>query len=508
MNIHSIHCLAAMALWGCHTLATAAPNEPLSRGPVFILEGSRPFPPVMLDGWEVKPGIALADLGMEAGRAQQGGVARKLVIDTLRAHYTTTLTAPTTVVERRPAGQQQTPNPDYVRARQSLKEAEEAYNKEEAGNREVQSQARQMASTTGVGAWGALLGSAVAVMGISSVNDAKARLEEARRDAAETRATLSETVYRDVRVPAATERAALSGEVVVYLIDPLSQKAKMVRVPVSGKLDTAKKMQGTVLVGAGPSAGAPVAMPVALDSADLEKRLAAAPDMPASAVLGQIRTGREAARREAEAADRQARSETEDTLRRLAQLGSPHGSSAVGGGMGAVTASGGAEDTDEESEEAEDAGGDGAVAAGESAPAGTCHRTMAFLADRFPPFTQSEPEKVRKTLLAFDLDGPMRAARASGDSPESMVQKVFAQAQEYDKSTTEALSTAASVDALGTTDEQFMRKLKDGSLALGDCEAIRSSALCMAAIYKMSAVFYRSVGAEMQCHIMNGSWPK
>lgn len=133
---------------------------------------------------------------------------------------------------------------------------------------------------------------------------------------------------------------------------------------------------------------------------------------------------------------------------------------------------------------------------------------MAFLADRFPPFTQSEPEKVRQTLLAYDLEGPMRTVRASGDSPESMVQKVFAQAKEYDKSTTEALSTAASVDALGTTDEQFMRKLKDGSLALGDCEAIRSSALCMAAIYKMSAVFYRSVGAEMQCHIMNGSWPK
>ena len=508
MNIHSMHCLAAMAFWGCHTFVTAAPNVPLSRGPVFILEGSRPFPPVLLDGWEVKPGISLADLGMDAGRDQQGGVARKLVIDTLRAHYTTTLTAPTTVVEHRPAGQKQTPNPDYARAQQSLREAEEEYNKEEAANREVQSQARQMASTTGVGAWGAVLGSAVAVMGISSVNDAKVRVEEARRDAAGTRPSLSETVYRDVRVPAATERAALSGEVVVYLIDPLNQRAKMVSVPVSGKVDTAKKMQGKALVDAGSSAGAPVVVPVVLDSADLEQRLAAAPEMPASAVLAHIGTGREAARREAEAADRQARSETEDTLGRLAQLGSTERSSAVGGSTGGAIASGGAEDADEESEETEDAGGDVAMAPDDSGPAGTCHRTMAFLADRFPPFTQSEPEKVRKTLLAFDLDGPMRAARASGDSPESMVQKVFAQAREYDKSTTEALSTAASVDALGTTDEQFMRKLKDGSLALGDCEAIRSSALCMAAIYKMSAVFYRSVGAEMQCHIMNGSWPK
>jgi len=362
MHIHSKHCLAAMALWGCHTLAAAAPDVPLSRGPVFVLEGSGPFPPVTLDGWEVKPSISLADLGMDAGRVKQGGVARKLVIDTLRAHYTTTLTAPTTVVERRAAGQKQSPNPAYALAQQSLREAEEDYNKEEAGNREVQSQARQIASTTGVGAWGALLGSAVAVMGVSSVNDAKARLEEARRDAAETKATLSETVYQDVRVPAATERAALSGEVVVYLIDPLRQKAKKLSVPVSGKFDTAKKMQGTALVDAGSPAGAPVAMQVALDSADLEQRLAAAPEMPAGAVLEHIRTGREAARREAEAADRQAISETEDTLRRLAQLESPHGSSAVGGSAAGATAGGGAEDADEESEETSGAGGDGAVA--------------------------------------------------------------------------------------------------------------------------------------------------
>jgi hypothetical protein len=53
-----------------------------------------------------------------------------------------------------------------------------------------------------------------------------------------------------------------------------------------------------------------------------------------------------------------------------------------------------------------------------------------------------------------------------------------------------------------------MAKLKDNSLQLGDCQDIRSSSLCAAASYKMSAVFYRAMAAELDCHIRHGTWKK
>lgn len=140
--------------------------------------------------------------------------------------------------------------------------------------------------------------------------------------------------------------------------------------------------------------------------------------------------------------------------------------------------------------------------------ASACRKTTAFLSSRLLPLGPPELEKYRQTLLTEDIINAMRNATRQGFSPEATVSVALKQAAEFDRSTKDALATAADTDGFGTTDDDFLSRLKSGSLRVARCEGIRNNALCAAITYKMSALMWRAMAAEMQCHIRAGSWPK
>lgn len=101
----------------------------------------------------------------------------------------------------------------------------------------------------------------------------------------------------------------------------------------------------------------------------------------------------------------------------------------------------------------------------------------------------------------------MRNAKQQGISPNVAVDVTLKQAKEYDTQIRKALGGAMDVDSLGTTDDQFLERLQNGTLSVKRCdEGIRSSTLCIAIVNKMAAVVMRAIAAEMQCHIRAGSW--
>ena len=114
---------------------------------------------------------------------------------------------------------------------------------------------------------------------------------------------------------------------------------------------------------------------------------------------------------------------------------------------------------------------------------------------------------MRQKAVSEDIMLAMRNARQQGYSPNDAVDAALKQAKEYDVQIRKALAGAMDVDSLGTTDEQFLQRLNNGTLSVRDCdEGIRSSTLCIAIVNKMAAVVMRAVAAETQCHIRAGTF--
>jgi hypothetical protein len=493
---------AAGADSGAATSAAAPARPPASaasRIPVAILGKADSVLPVLVDGREVTSVVAEDELEHSLATPDPQGPPSRILIDTTGVVHTTSLVDPKIMADRRRTGEKQVDNPEYARAQEAVREAEQNLREAEEANTSIQNSSKEMAATSGVGAWGAVLGSATAVMGVSTLESAKQRLKDARSHAAATKPTTGEPTYEQVDVAAVTERTTLAGEVRIYQLDARTHGARLLVQPVSQVVDRQKKVAGTALIDAGTGSSTAAVAPVDLKMADLTQRLGSAPAMDAQALAADIGAAHARARAQASQSESHAAEETAASRDKLAQLGALSSASGTAG-TGA------------------DAGVDGragATAVGASGMAGSsasggedCHMTAAFLGERFPPFSQPMLENVRTKLLAADLHEPMENAKKLGKTPQQVVEGFFETARNLDASSAEALKTAAAVDAVGTTDEEFMAKLKDNSLQLGDCEAIRSSSLCMAAMYKMSAVFYRAMAAELTCHIRNGSWSK
>lgn len=149
------------------------------------------------------------------------------------------------------------------------------------------------------------------------------------------------------------------------------------------------------------------------------------------------------------------------------------------------------------------------IAAGFSsnAIAQSCRTTTAFLDSRLPQWSDPSLRDMRQKAVSEDIVLAMRNAKQQGISPNVAVDVTLKQAKEYDTQIRKALGGAMDVDSLGTTDDQFLERLQNGTLSVKRCdEGIRSSTLCIAIVNKMAAVVMRAIAAEMQCHIRAGSW--
>ncbi len=482
----------------------AAPTRPSSNAvlaiPVAVLGKPDSVLPVLVDGNAVTS--SLSEDALKAGfdsadSAEMQGAPSRIIIDTTGVIRTTGLVDPKLMPERRKTGEKTTANPNYARAQEAVRSAEENLRQAEEANGSVQQSSKEMAATKGVGAWGAVLGSLTAVMGTSSLETAKQQLKDARSEAAAVKQTTSEPVYEQVEVAAVTERTVLAGEARVYQVDKRTHLAKVVAIPVNQITDRPKKLSGTALVDTGTASATATPAAVDLKMADIMHRLDAVPAMDAQALAQEIDSAHARAKEQGSVFEDRTMAETAASRDKLAQLAAltspskPPGDSANGSDVGASAV-----------------GTSGAAGTSASGDGEACHTTAAFLSDSIPPFTQPMLEEIRTKMLAADLRDEMSKAKARGETPQQMVENLFQQGRAYDKSAAEAASTAAAVDAMGTTDQEFMAKLKNHSLELGDCGAIRSSSLCSAALFKMSAVFYRAMGAEIDCHVRHGTWGK
>jgi hypothetical protein len=141
------------------------------------------------------------------------------------------------------------------------------------------------------------------------------------------------------------------------------------------------------------------------------------------------------------------------------------------------------------------------------AAAQSCRTSTAFLDNRLPQWSDPSLKEMRRKAVSEDIVLAMRNAKQQGFSPESAVDVTLKQAKDYDVQIRKALGGAMDVDALGTTDDQFLERLQNGTLSVNRCdEGIRSANLCIAIVNKMAAVVMRAVAAEMQCHIRAGNW--
>ncbi len=135
-----------------------------------------------------------------------------------------------------------------------------------------------------------------------------------------------------------------------------------------------------------------------------------------------------------------------------------------------------------------------------------CRTNTSYLGARIPNFRVSELQEQRRNALSENIMLAMQRAKQQGYAPNQAVTAALQQAREFDKTAKEALRTAASVDAIGTTDEEFLAKLNNRSLDVPNCDNMRNSALCVAIVNKIAAITTRAVAAEMQCHIRAGTW--
>ncbi|MBJ6610866.1 MAG: hypothetical protein JG718_10945 [Candidatus Thiothrix moscowensis] len=138
---------------------------------------------------------------------------------------------------------------------------------------------------------------------------------------------------------------------------------------------------------------------------------------------------------------------------------------------------------------------------------GNCQTTMRYISSQFPRFTDPTISNVQTAMMAGNVIDDMAAAKAEGLVPQSAIQSLLAQAEEYDRVAREALHTASEVDAFGSSASDFMKSIKSGKYNNISCEGIRNSSICAAIINKMSAIYTREEAKQFKCHTGGGnSW--
>lgn len=137
-----------------------------------------------------------------------------------------------------------------------------------------------------------------------------------------------------------------------------------------------------------------------------------------------------------------------------------------------------------------------------------CNPTLAKV---FPILQVAAPEIRQAIELARSQDvlQAMEKATQQGYTPEAAIAAVMEQARAFDETAARAAKTAEMVDARGVTDEEFMRRLHNGTLEIPaeGCVAIRASALCAMAVNRIAAMALRYMAREMRCFQAAGQWP-
>lgn len=143
-----------------------------------------------------------------------------------------------------------------------------------------------------------------------------------------------------------------------------------------------------------------------------------------------------------------------------------------------------------------------------SAHAAVCSATVA---GAFPSsHRQPEPEIQRAIELARSQNvvRTMERAAQQGFTAEAAIATVMQQAREFDSTASRAAKTAETVDAFGMTDEEFLRRLHNGTLEIPEgCPPVRGAAICAMAINRIAAIALRYTAREMRCFVANGQWP-
>lgn len=129
----------------------------------------------------------------------------------------------------------------------------------------------------------------------------------------------------------------------------------------------------------------------------------------------------------------------------------------------------------------------------------SCQETTTFLDPRFPHFSDAGLENVRQMAVSMNILDTMRRACTQGKGAASAIQASLDQARQNDNAAHSAVTTASMTDDLGTTDEDFLQKLKSNALTTPNCEGVHNAALCAAISNKITAVALRAMAAEMRC---------
>jgi hypothetical protein len=455
--------------------------------PAFLIGNAKDILPVTIDGVPIKTTIDAQEIAGLTSRAAAADEPFLLVIDTARTYQTRSLIDPKTIPLQREVGTKKVINVEYRRAQASVHQAERALREAESENSTLQLQSGAMVHTPNAGALGAVLGGFTSAMGKVGVSHAQKDLERAQKNAANTPEYISEKSYETINVASATERTALSGEIVVYLINTKDETAKVLSEPV--KKENRESRKSEEITAWNPNqVSTPKIEAASLKLETIAQRSAAAPMLQVADLANDIDIGRQKMASVAKIDQDVAAKLTATTQATLMQLPPPKNAS-----EGALTKIG-----------AKSANGEpnsgGAAAA--------CRTTTAFLAQRIPRLDQPALAEVRTQILDLDISEMMRNATREGFSQEGAIKAAFDQSREFDKTTKEALITAGATDGFGTTDEEFLSKLNNGSLRVAECDGIRNASLCAAIATKMQSIAFKAIGAEMSCHSRNGSWAK
>ncbi|WP_148290019.1 hypothetical protein [Pseudomonas fluorescens] len=135
-----------------------------------------------------------------------------------------------------------------------------------------------------------------------------------------------------------------------------------------------------------------------------------------------------------------------------------------------------------------------------------CEKNLSYLSSRLRKFSPDMINDVRKAILSTNMMEVMSTINKQGLSPQVAVQQALQQADAFDRTAAEALSTAEQVDAFGTTDAEFEKKIKSGRFTITGCSGIRDSALCTAIINKYGAISNRAVAANLMCFKRTNQW--
>ncbi|WCM51175.1 hypothetical protein OH720_30300 [Pseudomonas sp. WJP1] len=140
-------------------------------------------------------------------------------------------------------------------------------------------------------------------------------------------------------------------------------------------------------------------------------------------------------------------------------------------------------------------------------PGTGCERNLSYLSSRLKKFSPAMINQIREAILATDMIGMMSTINQQGLSPQVAINQSLQQADAFDQTAAEALSTVEQVDAYGTTDEEFEMAIKSGKLSVTSCSGIHDSALCTAIVNKYGAIASRAVAANLMCFKRTNQWP-